>query len=819
MAITDTNDYEKLGVFYLGRHLEPEAKTTSAPTPLLYQSKDLTTHAVIIGMTGSGKTGLGIGLLEEAAIDKIPVIAIDPKGDLGNLMLNFPNMQGEDLEPWVDPQTAVNQGMSGAEYAHAQAKMWRKGLNDWDQSLERIQALRDAAEVNIYTPGSSAGIPISVLKSFAAPSAALRDDRDAYTHKIQASASSLLSLLSIDADPLTSREHILIANILQHSWDRDESLDIPGLINAIQTPPMSSIGVMNIDSFYPAKDRFGLAMRLNGLLASPGFASWMQGVPLDAKQLFYTDNGKPRISVMSIAHLNDTERMFFVTMLLSEIISWMRAQPGTPSLRAILYMDEIFGYMPPTANPPSKALMLLLLKQARAFGLGVVLSTQNPVDLDYKGLSNTGTWFIGRLQTDRDKQRVLDGLLGASSGGEPMNKQDLERRLSSLDKRQFLLHNVNAGGHLAVFNSRWVLSYLAGPLSREQIKRLSETAKVNQAAIASPNGTTATHKILANKDQITASAKPSLPPEIEQYFQVSNGPAPESDSHLYYRPTLVAAADILYRSVKHKVDSQQQLLMSLNTEASDIAMDWQDGEVLAISLKDLQSKAESGAQYQEASADLSNPKNHKQWQTLFKRHIRTNTPICLYRCTELKMSSEAGESEADFRIRLQTRASEDRDLASAKLQDKYATKFDRLEERIRKAEQRIEKEQSQASQQKLDTVLSIGSSLLGALFGGRKSTSARRAGSAMSKANRIRKESQDVENAEENAEILRLQLQNLEAELKTELAEIEGQFDAQKAELEEISIRATSSNIHLSLFGVLWQPYWKTSDGFIEKAC
>jgi len=827
MTINDNvKAYEKLGAFYLGRRIL--ASGEASRESILYHSKDLTTHAVIIGMTGSGKTGLGLGLIEEAAIDKIPVIAIDPKGDLGNLMLNFPAMQGSDLAPWVDPQTASSKGMSLGQYAEAQAKMWREGLADWDQPLARIQALRDAAEVNIYTPGSSAGVPVSVLQSFTAPSAVIRADYDAYAQRIQATTTGILTLLSLDADPLTSREHILIANILQHYWDKGEGLDIAGLIGAIQSPPIERIGVMSLDSVYSAKDRFGLAMRMNGLLASPGFAAWLQGVPLDARQLFYTEAGKPRVSVMSIAHLSDTERMFFVTMLLSEIINWMRSQPGTGSLRAILYMDEIFGYMPPTANPPSKMLLLLLLKQARAFGLGVVLSTQNPVDLDYKGLSNTGTWFIGRLQTDRDKQRVLDGLVGAAAGAEAVAKSELERTLTGLGQRQFLLHNVHANGHLEVFNTRWVLSYLAGPLTREQIKRLTDE-KANSLSpatlpVAPPAVATVIDQapVASPSPQVSISvltAKPSLAPDIPQYFLAPSIAAPETDSHLCYQPCLVAAAEVLFSSKRHKIEQLEKLVMGVAVDDSQVSIAWQDAEVLAIDVNDLSKRGEQAASYRVPSASLEQANNYRQWDKQFKRYIRTERALSLYRSAGLKLSSEVGESEGDFRIRLQTRANEQRDLAAGKLRKKYEAKVQRLEDRLRKAEQVIEREQSQASQQKLDTMVSIGSTILGALFGGgRKSSTARRAGSAMSKANRIRKESQDVENAKENAEALRVQVTELEADLQRELAAMGEQWDSQRDELQEVVIRATASNIHVSLLGVLWRPYWQAPDGFSERA-
>ncbi|MDX2413443.1 MAG: hypothetical protein QNK16_13210, partial [Woeseiaceae bacterium] len=471
-------DFEKLGAFYLGKRYDNEADRLTEEL-VLYDAKDLTTHAVIIGMTGSGKTGLGIGVLEEAALDHIPVIAIDPKGDMGNIMLTFPQLRAEDFRPWVNARSATDNGQTPDEFAAGQAALWKKGLGQWGQTGARIGQLRKNVDMAIYTPGSNAGLPISVLQSFAAPDAALIDDADLYRERVQATATGILTLLGIDADPVASREHILISRLLDHSWREGRGLDVASLIGEIQDPPITKVGVMTLDSFFPAKDRFALAMRLNNLLAAPGFEAWMQGEPLNAKNLLYTAEGKPRISVMSIAHLDDAQRMFFVSMLLNELISWMRAQQGTSSLRAILYMDEIFGYMPPVANPPSKRLFLTLLKQARAYGLGLVLATQNPVDLDYKGLSNTGTWFIGRLQTERDKARVMEGLEGASDGN--FDKQKMERTLAGLGKRRFLLHNVHED-EAVVFNTRWVLSYLAGPLTRDSIKALMSNIKAKGAA-------------------------------------------------------------------------------------------------------------------------------------------------------------------------------------------------------------------------------------------------------------------------------------------------------------------------------------------------
>lgn len=439
-----SHDYEKLGAFYLGQAVDPSSGARTDEL-LLLDSRDLTTHGVIIGMTGSGKTGLGLGLLEEAAIDRIPVIAIDPKGDLANLLLTFPSLAPSDFRPWINEEAARQKGVEPEIYAQQQAELWRNGLKEWGQDGERIRRLREHADFAVYTPGSAAGRQVSLLKSFDAPPQALIDDADAFRDRVQSAVTGLLGLLGINADPVQSREHILLSSLLDDAWRKGRSLDLGALIQAIQQPPFTRLGVMELETIYPSKDRFALAMQLNALLASPGFQGWMEGEPLDVGAFLYTPGGKPRVAIFSIAHLDDAQRMFFVTMLLSAVLAWTRSQPGTTSLRALLYMDEVFGFFPPSANPPSKLPMLTLLKQARAYGVGVVLATQNPVDLDYKGLGNAGTWFIGRLQTDRDKMRVLDALDGAMAGSNPIPRAELDRLISGLGKRVFLMHSVHRG--------------------------------------------------------------------------------------------------------------------------------------------------------------------------------------------------------------------------------------------------------------------------------------------------------------------------------------------------------------------------------------
>ena len=481
--------FEKLGAFYLGRPYDP-AKKAAQPGLILYDSKDLVTHAVCVGMTGSGKTGLCIALLEEAALDGVPAIAIDPKGDLTNLMLTFPELRPADFRPWINEDDARAKSLSPDDYAANQAMVWKVGLAAWGEDGDRIRRLKEATDFAIYTPGSSAGIPISIVASFAAPAQGLREDGELLRDRVTTTASSLLGLLGIAADPIQSREHILLANLFTEAWSAGKDLDLAALIEQIQKPPMTRVGALDLESFYPAKDRAQLAVKMNNLLASPGFNAWLEGVPLDVGQLLRSESGKPRVAIVSIAHLSETERMFFVSLLLNQVLDWVRAQSGTSSLRAILYMDEIFGYFPPVAEPPSKRPLLTLLKQARAFGLGIMLTTQNPVDLDYKGLANTGTWFLGRLQTERDKARVLDGLEGASASAHAeFDKAKIDAMLSGLSQRIFLMNNVHEDAPV-VFESRWAMSYLRGPLTRDQIKKLMDGKRPALATAArAPSGT------------------------------------------------------------------------------------------------------------------------------------------------------------------------------------------------------------------------------------------------------------------------------------------------------------------------------------------
>ncbi len=789
------HDHEKLGAFYLGR---PWQDGAALDAPLLYDAADLCTHGVIIGMTGSGKTGLGISLIEEAAIDHVPVIAIDPKGDLGNLLLQFPNLAPADFLPWVDPQAARSAGQTVEAHAAAQAALWRQGLAAWGQGPERIARLGAAAEFALYTPGSTAGRPISVLGSLAAPPATLRDDADLYRQHLQGVATGLLSLAGIDADPVASREHLLLSTVLDQRWQRGEGTDLPGLIAAVQQPGVTKIGVLDLDAFYPAKERFALAMRLNTLVATPGFEAWLAGEPLRADTLFYTADGRPKVSVISIAHLNDAERMFFVTLLLNAVIAWMRSQPGTASLRALLYMDEIAGYLPPVAMPPSKPPLLTLLKQARAFGLGVVLAGQNPVDFDYKALSNAGTWMIGRLQTAQDRERVREGLRSAAAGLDP---DWLDTQLGNLQKRCFLLHNIHESAPV-VFQTRWALCWLRGPLTRDDIRRLAASAP---AVAAAPE---AAHAAPAGGGERT----PALFPGIATAYLAAQR-LPEQDATLIYQPRLLGAARVAYVSARHGVDMSRELVLALEPEGA--VTDWHHAEVLDIDVATLEQAAEPDALFAPWPGRIPDTAAIRREQVQFGRWLRSDAPLILWHSRALRLSSTPGETQAQFRIRLQQQAREVRDREVAALRRKYAARFSALEERERRARQAIDREAAQARGARVDTLASVGAAVLGALLG-RKAvsvSSVTRAGSAVRKAGHAARQSADVRRAEETVDHIRKQIAELEARVAAEVAALETLHDAHAEALEEITIRPRAGDISVRFFGIGWLPWIEDAHG------
>lgn len=789
-------EYEKLGAFYLGRRVDAGTGKDGDELVML-DSRDLTTHAVCVGMTGSGKTGLCLSLLEEAAIDGVPVIAIDPKGDIANLALQFPQLRAADFLPWIDAGEAQRKGQTPEQLAQATADTWKQGLAQWQQDGERIKRLQDAAEVVIYTPGSNAGRSLSVLRSFAAPDTALRNDAAALKDRIAGAVGGLLSLLGIDADPLKSREHILLSSVFDVAWRNGEDLDLAGIIRAVQKPPFDKVGVFDLETFFAAKERMNLAMSINNLLAAPGFATWLQGEALDAHSLLFTADGKPRIAVISIAHLNDAERMFIVTLLLNEVVAWMRKQSGTSSLRALLYMDEIFGYFPPSAMPPSKLPLLTLMKQARAFGLGVVLATQNPVDLDYKGLSNAGTWFIGRLQTERDKARVVEGLLSGAAAG--MDKNELETLLANLSPRVFLMRNVHESEPV-LLRSRWALSYLRGPMTLMEIQRLTPPQAATQASdISAISAAPAPQPSASTRQSV---GKPALPGNISEYFRTVNAAAQPS-----YVPAVLGRAKVHFIDSTAGVDAWQTLVFIAPLNEAGSAPDWSVAQAMTEQKAGLSKQSNVNASYAEPPAALLREQNYAVWGKELSAAIYQTVTQPVYRCVALKLSSNPGESEGEFRTRLSMSLREQRDAQVERLRKQYAPRVATLQDQIARAQQRVEKEQAQLSQQKLQTVLSVGATILGA-FMGRKvisSTNISRVTTAARSAGRISRESQDVDQASGSLETLQQRLNDLQAELEQEIARVQGECDPAAAKLDALSIKPRKSDTVISEVAVVWQ--------------
>jgi hypothetical protein len=794
------SDFEKLGAFYLGRRVDADAKSVTGDI-VLYDSKDLTTHAVCVGMTGSGKTGLAIGLIEEAAIDGIPIIAIDPKGDLANLLLTFPELRPSDFRPWINEAEAARAARSPDDEATDVAERWRKGLAEWGQDPSRIARYANAVERTIYTPGSGAGRPVAALRSLSPPPAQ-GASAGTLRERAQGVVSGLLSLVSIESDPLQSREHILLSTLLSAAWAEGRGFDLAGLIRAIQTPPLTQVGIMDLETFYPASERFELAMALNNLLASPGFAAWLEGDPLDVGSFLYGAGGKPRLSIFSIAHLSDSERMFFVTLLLNEILAWTRAQPGAPALRALVYMDEVFGYFPPTAAPPSKAPMLTLLKQARAFGVGIVLATQNPADLDYKGLSNAGTWFIGRLQTERDKARVLDGLEGASSGG--LDRVTLDRLISGLGNRVFLLHNTHEDGPV-LFHTRWALSYLAGPLTREQISRLQPSpAPAPGAASPSPATTPGPPPAVGQAPPVapaSARSRPVLPPAIPERFLSGAGAGDE------LRPALVAECTAHYVLAKASVDEWRKICVIALLDDASAATPWEHAAFVSAPPM-LEATAPAGAAFRSLPSAATKPPQYERWKKMLETTLYQTRALQLWQCKALGLTSRPGEREEEFRGRVALAQRGERDAAVEKLRQKYAPKLLALDSKMATARSRVSKEEAQLAQAKTSTAISVGATVLGALLGRkvRSATNVGRAATAMRSAGRAREQAGDVELAKDRVERLEAERAELEAAARAEIDALKAAGDAASAVVEALVVAPRKQDLSVDALVLAWVP-------------
>jgi len=771
--------YEKAGLFYLGKDVDRNTFEPTDDVLTLLKNKNFTTHAAIIGMTGSGKTGLGIGILEEAAIDNIPAIVIDPKGDMGDLLLTDPDFSAEHFEPWVADE-AKAKGEDPYTYAEKIATMWKKGIESWGQDSERVGRFAAVAKT-IYTPGSSAGVPVNLMGSLDVPPAQIMEDADNFSSYLKSTVTGLLSLLGIVVDPLDSKEYILLAQIITRSWQKGRALGLADLVAAIIQPDFETIGVLPVESFYPQNERFKFATRFNAVIASPNFANWLSGENLDIDSLLYDSQGKAKISIFSIAHLNEDERMFFVTLLLNKYIAWMRLQSGSSRLRTLLYMDEIYGFFPPIKNPPSKEPMITLLKQARAYGVGIVLSTQNPVDLDYKGLSNIGTWFIGRLQTTQDIDRVIDGLGGKVDAS--FDKKEIAALLANLRKRTFFLKSAHLDD-IRLFGTRWVMSYLKGPLKKEEISTLMAQKK-------SVHGSADTMVRSAAPDEGEFGRLVPLDERVAQYFE------PDPGETYHYLPYLAAEVSIGFHNATRGIDLEREFIGQLELEEAE-HLDWDGWERGIDPFDTLPTRAPAEARFRSLPDMIVADKGLKKTQRLLRDHFYATERLELYRCRSPRMESEPGESLDAFTVRLQDRLEEAKETALEKLQERYEKKEARLKTQLLRAQERVEKEQADAN----STLIDVGISVLGALLGRRSAASL---GRAVNKGTRAYKERGQLSRAQERVAEVEEKMNDLEIELEEKIDELAEQYALDKHPIETFTIKPKKTDITIEHIAIVWR--------------
>jgi hypothetical protein len=761
--------------FYLGRDDDG--------TEILYKSKDLTTHALIIGMTGSGKTGLGVGLIEEATIDNIPSIIIDPKGDMGNLLLAFPTLSKEEFKPWIDADEAGNRNQSVDEAADETARVWNDGLIAWDEDKGRVEMFKKAARFTIYTPAASHGVGVNILSSFKTPPKEVLEDTDTLNMIISSSAANILSLVGINADPLSSKEHILLSTIFLHYYKNGKNVSLEELMSALVTPPFEKIGIFSLETFFSKDKRMDLAMKLNAIIASPSFASWLEGESMDIDAFLFDKEKKPKVSIFNISHLNDSERMFFVTLLLNNLVAWTRAQEGSSSLKALLYMDEVFGYFPPNANPPSKLPMLTLLKQARAFGLGVVLSTQNPVDLDYRGLSNIGTWFIGRLQTSQDKERVIEGLVGIK--GSDLNKQELFATISNLKKRYFLLKNINEEG-LNIFQTRWTLSYLKGPLSKEQIKTLTKASIL-------PNNKSKGEV----SDDIEININVKFISRLKQYYLY------ESKSENYrLSPYLVCAAEARFVSVKKDIYKEQNVYAQATLKRNSFVKWSMNGDIDESLFED---EPRVGSRLDGIVSFVDDNKRLSELQQEALEFIGREAKLTILSVPALKLDANFDESEAAFRARVEDRLDEAYGQRYEQLKALYDKKHKVIEDKFSRLSLQLEKEKADVQAKTIDTVVSFGGGILGALFGGRKSGNITKAASGVKNANKVLKEHGDVKLVEHEIAEVQEEAKRVENEFQAKNKALKDDFNMSRIVYEETVITPRKADIYNDKMFILWR--------------
>jgi len=784
--------------FFLGRIVDP---ATGKPTgeQLLYDPAELTTHGMITGMTGSGKTGLGVAFLEEAALKGIPAVVVDPKGDLTNLLLHFPDLAPSDFEPWIDPEAARRENKPLTQLAAETAARWRDGLAGWGLGREQLLALRNAAHYTIFTPGSTAGVPLNTLASLAAPDLPWEQNQEVLREKAATVVTALLNLVGVpDADPLRSREHILLANLIEQAWSSGRSLDLAQLILATQRPPFDRLGAFPMESFYPEEDRFDLAMLLNNFLASPSFQTWMLGEALDIGAMLYAGDGRPRHNIFYLAHLSEPERMFVVSLLFAAIEGWMRTQRGTGNLRLLVYFDEIMGYMPPVANPPPRAVMLRMLKQARAFGVGLLFATQNPVDVDYKAMANAGTWLIGRLQTEQDKQRLMDGLRGASGA---VDLKLIDRAISGLGKRTFLMHSVHSPVPVQ-FTTRWVMNYLAGPLTRSQVETLTRRsgtapapAEGLRSVVSKPSDRGVSAYAQAAEARYTA-ARPAVPSGVDEVFL--SPPPGRTRAGAVYSPALYAEAEIRYLQRKYGIDSLEKVTCLVEGSESG-RFDWEDHVRQAQVAEDVQDGPQPGVQFEVLPGWLSDVKALKELKRDFAEWLYRTRTLRVRVNEQLRVFAGPEVSPGEFRRMCSEAAAKALDERLSKIKDKQGARLEALRRKIELQELEIRHLQEELNARKMDEIGSGLEAMVG-LFGGRR----RSISSNLSKRRMTAKTGNRLEQERLELQGLRNELAIGERELQEAIQEARASQEALALAETEFTVTPARTGIFVERFGIAW---------------
>jgi hypothetical protein len=841
--------------FYIGAQVNPETGEVIRDAPVYLEARALTTHAVILGMTGSGKTGLGVTILEEAALDNIPAIIIDVKGDISNMLLAFPELTPAQLQPWVNPEDAARAGRSIEEHAQRVSQEWRQGLTRWGINAKRLQKYQRASNFTIYTPGSEAGLPINILQSFAAPREGWLQNEERLREHIVGTVTALLDLVGINAQPLKDREHLLLSNIFEYNWRNGRDLTLNELILQVQRPPFDKMGVFDVETIFPEKDRFKLAQQLNNIIAAPGFQAWMKGEPLHIPSLLYTNEGQSRTSIFYLAHLNDSERNFIITLITQSIIAWMRSLSGSTSLRALVYVDEVFGMFPPHPyNPPTKEPLLRLLKQGRGFGIGMILATQNPVDIDYKGLSNAGTWFIGKMQTDNDRKRVLEGISNAQDATSTLDPSQIDELIGELRQRQFIYHSIHEEETPQLIQTRWVMSYLRGPLTRSQVSDLMAGQRSQQPAPAQERprylasqsreamqtydaaAPAARQSIPAQAEIAVPDAQsapthtvspgfspmpPELPTGVQQYFlpvqrtveqavseweQTAQRPASsvQTRRRLLYRPALLAEAQLRFSHSKSNSSEVLWYAFVLPNLPKVPYVEWSAYQTDPFDPRALEIEPFARAHYGDLPQTLMSAPAFRDLQNSLRDWLYHNAVLTVYYNPTLKLYSTLSDDRRAFIARVQNAAREAREVEIEAITEKYDKQLEVLEEKARVKAMKLDSQRENLEARKREELLTGAESVWRLMKGNAYRT--------ISRAGELRrfvgKDEDRVDIMQEELLDLADRLDALEQEMTDKLYAIQDKWANAAREVEEIPVTSLKKDITFIVFGIGWVPYW-----------